>query len=147
MAEEQQFVGRVLSFRLKTQEQANRVVRALGLKVLEEVLRRAPVKTGRFRGNWRVSVGAVDLSTDDGPTSLGVRPQSTPSGLELGRALGPLAQVKVGDTLYVTNNLPYALGLERGRSKQAPQGVMRLGVDAVANEFAAVVAQVTRSST
>jgi hypothetical protein len=30
-----------------------------------------------------------------------------------------------GNTFYMTNNVPYALALEYGWSKQAPQGIVR----------------------
>ncbi|NTX09022.1 hypothetical protein, partial [Myxococcus sp. CA040A] len=39
-----------------------------------------------------------------------------------------LEDSKLGDTVYVTNNLPYARRLEFGHSAQAPRGMVRVTV-------------------
>ena len=43
-----------------------------------------------------------------------------------------------GDVIYLTNNLPYAVPLEEGYSKQAPAGMVALTVQ----DFQSVVAQI-----
>lgn len=85
------------------------------------VVRRSPVATGRFRGNWIVSVGGANGATFE---------QVDPSG---GRTISAGMSVLAGypDTLppiYIQNNLPYANRLENGWSKQAPQGMVALTV-------------------
>jgi hypothetical protein len=73
---------------------------------------------GRFRGNWQFSTGTPpdgELDTID------------PAGAQTIAALGAsVADVKMGDTGYVVNNLPYAQALEYGWSTQAPAGMVRI---------------------
>lgn len=75
---------------------------------------------GRFRGNWQVSfntpvageTGRIDKSGSD----------------TLSRGGAVLAGFNASTTtaIYFTNNVPYAVRLEFGWSKQAPQGMVRI---------------------
>lgn len=73
---------------------------------------------GHFRGNWQYGEGFIPqgaLATVDksGRASIArLKPSAKPGG-------------KVH---YIVNNLPYAMALERGHSKQAPQGIVGLTV-------------------
>ena len=44
------------------------------------------------------------------------------------RLQGDIAQFKIGETLFMTNPLPYAVPIEYGHSSQAPDGVYRPAV-------------------
>lgn len=75
---------------------------------------------GRFRGAWMVSIGSPD-------NSLGT--VVDPSGnitLEAHKAI--IAAAKAGDVIHFRNNMPYAVRLEQGWSKQAPLGMVALTV-------------------
>lgn len=75
---------------------------------------------GRFRGNWQVTFNA--------PAS-GARDRIDPSGAAtLSEGAQVLEDAKVGITIYLVNNLPYAERLEFGWSKQAPAGMVRVTV-------------------
>lgn len=67
----------------------------------------SPVDTGRFRANWRLGVGEIDTTTTTDTTSLPL----------------VIPQYTLGQTLYLTESLPYAIALEHGHSRQAPSGV------------------------
>lgn len=73
---------------------------------------------GRFRGNWQFSVGSpVD----------GVLDQLDASGnVTLAKLKLQVQQLSIGETAYIVNNLPYAVPLEYGHSKQAPGGMVRI---------------------
>jgi hypothetical protein len=86
----------------------------------------SPVRTGRFRGNWFPSVGQMLVRVTDDVDKTGEKT------FALGRVA--LSQWVPGDTIYITNSLPYAERLEYGWSKQAPAGVVRLTVQSF-NEF------------
>lgn len=80
---------------------------------------RSPVETGSYRASWRIGYGAPDESTTTGGAPgfpLPRPPFYWPKGYRL------------GETVYVSNNKPYAYELERGHSKQAPNGVLALAV-------------------
>lgn len=73
---------------------------------------------GRFRGNWQFSI--------DTPTE-GVLDQVDPSGnVTIAVLRAQVQALTIGQTAYVVNNLPYAVPLEYGHSKQAPGGMVRV---------------------
>lgn len=82
---------------------------------------KTPVDTGRARGNWHISIGHPEPSVSETKTQTPL-----PSEGE------KLKSSKAGDTIYIQNNLPYIVGLEYGRSRQAPQGMVRLTMQEVA---------------
>ena len=74
---------------------------------------------GFFRANWLLSIGNP---TDDTTESLGAF---------AGRNSGSIASFAASQgfpMIYLQNNLPYALRLENGWSKQAPSGVLAMTV-------------------
>lgn len=75
---------------------------------------------GRFRGNWQVSVSF--------PVSSALN-RIDPNGsavIEAGAAA--LEGFEAGPSIFIMNNLPYALRLENGWSKQAPFGMVAVTV-------------------
>ncbi|MEN5258630.1 hypothetical protein [Pseudomonas protegens] len=73
---------------------------------------------GRFRGNWQFSI--------DTPAE-GVLDQVDPAGgVTLAKLRLQVGQLTVRQTAYIVNNLPYAVPLEYGHSKQAPGGMVRI---------------------
>lgn len=73
---------------------------------------------GRFRGNWQFSIDSPAAGTIDAVDR---------SGRETLEALkAKVSGLTVGQTAYVVNNLPYAIPLEYGHSKQAPSGMVRV---------------------
>lgn len=99
---------------------AEKAARKIALDMFSELILMSPVDTGLFRGNWQPAIGAapegvVELKDKDGNTVIA----------KLG---GTVAGLKIGDTIMMVNNLPYAVALEEGHSKQAPKGMLRLTV-------------------
>jgi hypothetical protein len=73
---------------------------------------------GRFRANWHLSIDVVENVTFD---------EVDPTGQETIAALvSAISDFTAGQTAYLINNLPYAIPLEYGHSKQAPQGMVRV---------------------
>lgn len=93
------------------------------LKVEEELVKRSPVDTARFRASWVASVGAP--SPDD-PISEERQNQYREEGKKFRRA--PNRQGKNvwfgrrNQKFFLTNNVPYASFLAAGGSTQAPPG-------------------------
>ncbi|MBX5238625.1 HK97 gp10 family phage protein [Rhizobium sp. NLR22b] len=103
------------------------VTKKVTLQALRGVVLKSPVDTGRFRGNWNVSVNVADMSTSD---SLDKNGGSTITrGAAVVEALVPYTVV------WVSNGLPYARRLENGHSKQAPAGVVALTVAEIESQF------------
>jgi hypothetical protein len=73
---------------------------------------------GRFRGNWQFT---IDTPAD------GVLDQIDPSGnVSVAVLMTQVQALTIGQTAYIVNNLPYAVPLEYGHSKQAPGGMVRI---------------------
>ena len=121
---------------------ANKKKQALLDKVTGRAFRNliefSPVLTGNFRLNWFGSVGAPIIGdpgsrlktsgalgvSQESVQNVGIITGSPPRAQEY-QNLAPAYRGKFGVTRYITNNLDYAEGLENGRSKKAPAGVLR----------------------
>lgn len=90
----------------------------ISLEVLRGVVEMSPVKTGRFRGNWQLG---LDLK----PTSEIPMPEAKDRDPFI-EGLGAIAPLRFGQTVWITNNVPYAIPLEEGHSKQAPVGMVKV---------------------
>ena len=127
MAKEEEFVRTIHAFSGIAGKRVDFVMRKVAIDGLAGVLRRSPVDSGRFRGSWRYSVNKVDSSVEPraasgtkGPRGVG----TPPSGSELAQALAANKAVTRHSTIHVSNSLPYSVVLERGGSKQAPNGIL-----------------------
>lgn len=81
---------------------------------------KSPVDKGRFINNWMVGNGAIDTTTNENTTEKNAA--ILKNSLEIN-------SIKInGQTIYITNSLPYAYRLEyEGWSKvKAPAGMVRV---------------------
>lgn len=93
-------------------------VRYVGDAAIRRIVQKAPVDTGRFKGNWFVTINAPTNATT---------PEVDPNGAETiskGQAVLASYPDKTFPSIYVQNNLPYAERLENGYSTQAPGGMV-----------------------
>ena len=97
------------------------------VEVDTRLVSKSPVDTGRFKANWMVGNGVVNSAT-----TQSLSPANNSQEIN---------SIKVnGQIIYLSNSLPYAGELERGSSKQAPQGIARLTIiemQPVANKIGA----------
>lgn len=110
-------------FAKKAEEAAGKIVRTATLDMFVGVVRDTPVDTGRARGNWQLTInepaqGELDREDKGGNAAIADIVAKTPEGY--------------GQETMLTNNLPYIEGLEYGRSKQAPNGMVRRNLARVA---------------
>lgn len=93
--------------------------RSLCLSAGNSLIYLSPVKTGRFRNNWNFTLGKDDNSTNQGLDKSGT--------IALGRIRAKTRISKIGDVMYMSNNLPYAYRLETGWSEQrsADEGIVK----------------------
>lgn len=80
-------------------------------------------KGGHMKANWQTAVNheiTSELTDGNKPYPGPIDPSGTQAKAQLASNLGE------GDcTVYITNNVPYALVIEHGSSKQAPTGIVR----------------------
>ena len=119
-----------------TVEKTNQVCRKVALSVFRRVVMRTPVDTGRARGNWIPTVGSPSSEVNDTQDKGGV--------MAMGRAASQTGRwdPSKGQSIFLTNNLPYIEVLEKGRvgnkgSLQAPQGMVGI----TGAEFGGIVSE------
>jgi hypothetical protein len=118
----------------KAKKDAEKVSAQIIMDVHAAVVLKTPVDTGRARANWFTTIGAPSsYSTSD----------ADPSAMEEDLH-SVLASFRIGDDVYIVNNLPYINVLEYGLfpnppkagtgktvggfSTQAPAGMVRVTV-------------------
>ena len=106
----------------KVEKAATKIFRGTALSLCGKIIVRTPVDTGRLRGNWQVTLNAAPTGILDS-TKV--------------QDAGDAKRAKLGDSVYIINNLPYAEVIENGSSKQAPQGMVKVSVA----EFKNIVAR------
>jgi hypothetical protein len=102
-------------------------VRVIALAILNEIVLRSPVDTGRFRGNNIVSVGAPVYTSSANVDPTGS--ETIQQGVRMMTGLEPYTQV------FIQNNLIYAVPLEDGHSKQAPAGIYAVSFNSVSQAY------------
>lgn len=111
-----------------SERQALMIFRKIILDLDRRVVLDTPVDVGRARGNWFPSLNAPSNEVDPDARD--------PSGsAALARINAMLASVKLGDMAWLSNNLPYILPLENGHSRQAPDGMVDVNLEAVASAY------------
>jgi hypothetical protein len=97
-------------------------VRDIAGQIFRAAVKFSPVYSGAFRASWRVSFNAPRLDTTAG---------RSPAAPIRGASFRWPTGFKLGDDVIISNNLPYAILIEEGSSKQAPFGVLKLAVQSV----------------
>ncbi len=133
------FVIDLRRFKAKTEERAQLIVKKIAFELFTLVVTRSPVDTGRFRANNQISINELT------PSSIiefsGGKGVGATVGIP-GRERGKLESYRLGDIIFIHNNVEYAMDLELGSSTQAPQGVYRLSVQDLVTHLDSLVAGV-----
>lgn len=75
---------------------------------------------GRFRGNWQIGFDSAPQGTIDRIDKSGQETLAVNGAILAGYRANEVS------TIYFVNNVPYAVRLEFGYSKQAPKGMVRV---------------------
>jgi len=112
------------------------VVKKSFFELSKEIIETSPVDEGRFRANWMPAVNKFSSEETE----------STDENRAVSKLLPTFNKYKLGDTLTLTNNLPYAMDIEYGYygtknagspnskvtsdgySKKAPAGVVGINI-------------------
>lgn len=118
------------NFAREVDQELNRIYRGFAITVLNNLIMRSPVDTGRYRANHLLSFGSPNTTTSDLVDRSG--------SITLSAGIAAIGGIQNGTfpVIYIQNNLPYAGVLENGSSQQAPQGIYALS-------FASAVAAYT----
>lgn len=105
-------------FKKKTTRMTEQVFKGTVISLFGKIVARTPVDTGRLSNSWRPTVNRPSKSSQ----------KASPDAI-----LKTVSNAKLGDSIYLVNNLPYAQKIEAGSpnagsSKQAPAGMVRVTV-------------------
>lgn len=108
----------------RNKERMRLIAQEAYVEVASQVIVRSPVDTGLFRNNWFSGLNQPDLKTTTFKAKKGFGERG---GARFNEFLQLSASFDLGDTLFLTNSLSYAKGLEFGFSKtMAPLGMVRI---------------------
>ena len=103
----------------KTIKQIDQFVRKTAIDLTTSIIKDTPRDTSRAASNWFVSFeNSTDKTTKDTNPTKAIADATT-----------TIATNKIGKYIYIQNNLDYIAGLEYGKSKQAPEGMVRINVE------------------
>lgn len=110
---------------------AVRLVKKVAKTALRELVNGTPVKTGRARSNWRVSIGGTNTAViepraDPGKRGFAERTVAKATIAEGIAKINTLSASKfnrlsAGKSVRISNNVPYIDKLRNGHSKQQPR--------------------------
>lgn len=106
-------------FKNKSVKQMDAIIRKTALELTSNIILDTPVDTGRARGAWLVSIDRENISKTDIQDKSGIT--------TISKAESSLNN-PIGRFIYIQNNLDYIVGLEYGKSKQAPNGMVRKNI-------------------
>ena len=116
------FNGDINKFRQKVDKIATDIFRGTSVDLMSRVVVRTPVDQGTARGNWFATINSPSKEVDESIKDK----NGTKS---IGRAKRASQKAKLGNSIYLINNLPYIKLLEDGNhSPQAPNGMVKVTV-------------------
>ena len=113
----------------------------------------SPVASGRLVASTRLSINTIDSTYEPAdpdykyPAGAGPRPlpPRTIRNMAISRAAAQLNEFKLGDTIYITNSVPYIRRIEiAGYSWQAPGGVFGPTIRKALEQFKNFAGKITR---
>jgi hypothetical protein len=104
-----------------TEDKMEKVVIKSFIGLSTDVIKDSPVLSGRLRANWMPDINKFDNSTTEATDKSGAK--------TIANVIDEANKFKLGDTLTLSQNLPYAIPIEFHQwSKKAKGGMLRLNV-------------------
>lgn len=128
------FSAQLRQFSADTQEKMDAIFQDIMVEIGESLIMLSPVDTGRFRGNWQLSI--------DAPSMQSLINYDKQGFATLEKLVNEANALEMGQKAYIVNNLVYAIPLEYGHSQQAPSGMVRVTL----SRFQQIVSDAIRSN-
>lgn len=112
----------------QVEEQAVEHAQDIALEMYREINELSPIDTSLYVSHWTISVGYPENLLDEN-RMLGR------GGAYLTGGRDEVLKMKTLQDIWIQNLVHYAPDLEMGKSKQAPDGVMRVVFPAVARKW------------
>lgn len=98
-------------------------IRDVALNALKGVMRKSPVDKGTFKGNWNVGINEINVSVDADYTSKSEKGRFNAEKFQEGKTV--LGSFKTGQSINISNALPYANRLEFTNHSTQGTGMVR----------------------
>lgn len=104
------------AYEKKVSEPHKKLVADISLQIVAKLNELTPVDTSRATSNWHLDLNTVDVTLVE------------PGHDVEGEAHARLGSLKIGDVVYISNNMPYIRRLNEGSSVQAAAGFVEESV-------------------
>jgi len=101
------------------------VMKSLALQIDQSLVLNTPRDTGRAAGNWITSIKEPSREVREIESNGGIPTED----------LDVIASAKLGDTIYISNNLPYIGVLNDGSSQQVAAGFVEKSIIVAEESF------------
>lgn len=122
------FVGDIDNFIGVVETNSDKVFRGSALSLFTRIIKRTPVLTGRLVSNWQVEFDKKSTKKPSGSRSS----RASKAGVQstsIKKIVTKMADATTRNTVYFTNNLPYARVIEDGASKvKSPEGMVKVSL-------------------
>jgi hypothetical protein len=116
-------------FGQKAVDNSEKIVRKIGFDMHSRIVQRMPKDTGRATANQQISLNSLPEES--------VLEFDKSGNATISKGGAALARFKLGDTIFLYNNVEYIVPLEYGNSKQAPSGMFRITFEEVVQHLGA----------
>lgn len=123
MADLHAFVVNIQRRAKQVDKRVNSAVAQTVVAIDQSVVLSTPVDTGRARANWLPSLD-IPITEPTEDTLQTVTLEET-----LGRTVALMATRKLGQTVFITNNVHYIGLLNNGSSEQAPKNFVMIAIN------------------
>lgn len=121
------------NFTHEIEKQGDEHLSKVSAEMLQAVIMGSPVMDGEFRSNHRLTVNGITNETV--PSNGNTAPKGTLDQQVFSDGANKVLKAKLGDKVYIQNNLPYALRLENGHSMQTPNGIYSIAFLSVSSKY------------
>ena len=106
-------------------------VEAITLELFIRLVPRSPVDQGRFMASWLIAYDdwPGGVAVDFGPSVKDGGDRESNTGAAYHEAMKQVSKIsnyRLGQTIFIANNISYGPDLEAGSSTQAPHGMVRI---------------------
>lgn len=102
----------------EVEDDVKSILQTIVFRIGREVVTLSPVDTGRFKGNWQLTIGS--------PATGSLLRYDESGGIVLGDMSRVVRTLSPGQVAYIQNTVAYGYDLEHGSSKQAPYGIVNV---------------------
>lgn len=121
------------NFALQVLKDGDEHLRKVSAEMLQAVIMGSPVMDGSFRNSNLITIDQPTYQYIEGEGNTA--PKGTMDQKAFARGAQQILKAKLGNCVYLTNALPYALRIENGHSGQAPEGVFAIAFQSVSSKY------------